>query len=173
MSTKRRKLWILFVLLFGIALAAFLPLVEPLPHPESVTVQVEGEMDLPLNLWVVWYDLGLNTNYFSQTVEFDAKGRAEVPDVGVRAPLWRIGLKRVLSPFDAWTDCEHCHGPWVDCSLRLKAFDRPTICALLKTEWRQARNSSSRFRLFPMRPSSRLVIFGLRIPAISLQKRRS
>lgn len=125
MNTKRRKLWIFAVLLFGIAVAAFLPLVEHLPHPKTVTVQVEGELHIPLKLKVVWYDLGLNTNFFSQTVEFDALGRAEVPDLGVRAPLWRIGLKRVLSPFGVWTECMHCYGPWVDCSLRLKEGFRP------------------------------------------------
>jgi hypothetical protein len=58
-------------------------------------------------------------------VQLDATGRAKVPDIGVRAPLWRIVTKRVLSRFDAWTECEHCYGPWVECSLRLKEHGQP------------------------------------------------
>src|SRR5262245_10611573 len=97
---RRRKLWILAALVLSMALVPFVPVTERLPHPEIVKVDVENGLDLPLKLQLVWYDLGLNTNRFCQMIEFDVVGRARVPAVGVRTRLWRLGLKRVLSPFD-------------------------------------------------------------------------
>ena len=126
MRTKRRRFWILSSIGFCATLAAFMPVVEHLPHSETAILQFEEGLKPPVSLRVVWYDLRLNTNYFSQSVEFIANGQAKVPDPRVRTQLWRLALKKVLSPFDKWTVCEHCAGPWVDYHLKLNdGFETP------------------------------------------------
>ena len=120
MQSRRRKLMIGLLCLPILSLFAFLPVSDSLPHPQKAVLQQEDGLNLQLQLNVFWYDLGLRKEFYEQTLDFDANGQAPIPALKVQTPLWKYAKKKILSPFDAWTDCENCDGPRVDCSLRLK-----------------------------------------------------
>jgi hypothetical protein len=133
---KSRLFLKIFVLIFfaGIA-AAFLPVNDYLPHPQKAIVQFDEGRQIPVRLSVWWYDQGLNTNSFGKMLDFDAHHEAQIPKTPIPTLLWRLCLKRTLTPFDKWTACENCYGPNVLCSLRLnKDFQVPEKMRLVQSE---------------------------------------
>ena len=99
---------------------AFIPVKDHLSHPKMATVEFDEGLRVPVRLSVWWYDKGLNKKYFEELLEFDADRQVQIPDTLIPTSLWRLVLKRVLAPFDRWTECENCYGPNVVCSLTLK-----------------------------------------------------
>jgi hypothetical protein len=95
----------------------FLPVVDHLPHPTTVKVQFEDNLQIPLNLNLAWYDEGLNTNGFFKQFPLPENHTLELPSTGIPTQLWKYLEKRILTPFDKWTACENCYGPNVDISV--------------------------------------------------------
>ncbi|MFM2083031.1 MAG: hypothetical protein RL380_1722 [Verrucomicrobiota bacterium] len=118
---KKRQLIRIFVLISVlITAAAFLPVEDHLAHPQKAIVQFDEGLQIPIRLSVWWYDQRLNTHRFGKMLDFDAQQRAQLPETPIPTRLWRLGLKRVLTRFGKWTECENCYGPNVRCALRLK-----------------------------------------------------
>lgn len=127
-----RKRSILIAILFVVPLVGFLPVTDRLSYSENVVLESK-DLEIPAKLGIYWWDFRLNRKRFSQTVVLDPEGRATVPDCRIPTRLWRLGLKKVLSRFELWTSCEHCDGPWVDCSLRLtREFEVPENMRLVQ-----------------------------------------
>jgi len=122
---NRRWLKRLAVTTAVLGIVGFWPVKEKIPHPESVTLQMEANLQIPVELSVLWYDLPLNKKYYTETVKFDASGRAVVPETAVQTRLWRLGFKHILTRLNRWNYCPNCDGPRAICSLQLKEGYRP------------------------------------------------
>jgi hypothetical protein len=120
MKTKRfyHKYIVGTLVLFTVV--AFVPVKDHLSHPKMAEVAFDEGIQVPVKLSVWWYDRGLNKKDFGEFLEFDANRQVQIPDTLIPTSLWRLVLKRMLTPFDKWTECENCYGPNVVCSLRLK-----------------------------------------------------
>jgi hypothetical protein len=133
-----------------LCIVGFWPVKENISHPKSVTLQMEANLQIPVELSVFWYDLSLNKKYYTETVKFDASGRATVPETAVQTRLWRLGLKHILTRLNRWSYCPNCDGPRAICSLQLKeGYRPPSQLRLVQSRTEMGDNLILRISLIP------------------------
>ncbi|HAV65234.1 MAG TPA: hypothetical protein DCY13_23035 [Verrucomicrobiales bacterium] len=87
--------------------------------PSQVVLEADEAFRGKLAVVLTWYDLGLNAEARSAEFRFSQANRARVGPYRIRTTAWRLLKKRVLSAWDAWSECENCEGPLVVASLKV------------------------------------------------------
>jgi hypothetical protein len=116
MKRLKRTALVLLGIIAIVALTFAVPFTEQLKGPQMAELG-ETPQGIDFAVFVSWYDKGLNAERFHEESAFNQERRAILPDYKIPTTLGRVILKRVLTRFDAWTECECCYGPSVDCSL--------------------------------------------------------